>query len=504
MGNSLTTAGVMPVMRVRRLRVAAAVLATAVLGGCDVRAPGVDEPGPARGVAAPVEGPGGVSAAHAWRLVGVAAGERTVILAVEHGSCERVDGPRAVESAAAVEVTVGIVRDVPEDHVCNDVLATTTLAADLEVPLGERTLTGCGRASCTTAQPEDSLYLGPQAVADVVGDTIVAAVEDGEVTAHEADTGVVRWTRDDADLDVRVAGAASATAPDGTLLALLLGGGSQTVALDLATGEERWRIVENPVTTPSVAGEVLVYAVEDGTVRAYDTATGAPRWEVRLPGDPPQAVVAEGDAVVVLHGQGQVLGPGDDPDAFTTVGAAEVTALDLATGAVRWRAATAGGPQQLVVAGDLVVVHVVGGLYGFELGGGAERWRQVPLHEDCWELQAGRQAITFRSGSGGKLRGVDLRTGARTDLAGPASGYGREATVGDLRVATDGLAVAAAGSDGGRRFRTPLRAIAGLAGGDADVVVVPTALGLTAIDAADGTVRWSRDRPLEALLTPTR
>lgn len=351
MGNSLTTAGVMPVMRVTRLRVAAAVLATAVLGSCDVRAPGVDEPGPARGVAAPVEGPGGVSAAHAWRLVGVAAGERTVILAVEHGSCERVDGPRAIESAAAVEVTVGIVRDVPEDHVCNDVLATTTLAADLEVPLGERTLTGCGRASCTTAQPEDSLYLGPQAVADVVGDTIVAAVEDGEVTAHEADTGVVRWTRDDADLDVRVAGAASATAPDGTLLALLLGGGSQTVALDLATGEERWRIVENPVTTPSVAGEVLVYAVEDGTVRAYDTATGAPRWEVRLPGDPPQAVVAEGDAVVVLHGQGQVLGPGDDPDAFTTVGAAEVTALDLATGAVRWRAATAGGPQQLVVAG---------------------------------------------------------------------------------------------------------------------------------------------------------
>lgn len=304
----------------------------------------------------------------AWGLVGVAEDDRAVVVRVGHGPCEAVDGVEALESTGGVEVTVRLAPTVPPDG-CGDVLVVDTVAATLTAPLDGRRLTGCLRPSCTEADP-DRLLTGPVDVVDVAGDAVVVA-DDRDVRALDRDTGEPRWERSAAELDVRVGAVGAATAPDGHPLAVLHGGGSQTVALDLATGEPRWRVSENPYTQPGLDGPVLAYALEDGTVKAFDTATGAARWELRLPGETPAAVVVAGDAVVVLGGERQAFGPGDGPDDAGAVGSTRVTALDAGTGQVRWVASAAGGPQQLTVADDLVVAHVTGGLYGFERATGA-------------------------------------------------------------------------------------------------------------------------------------
>lgn len=53
----------------------------------------------------------------------------------------------------------------------------------------------------------------------------------------------------------------------------------------------------------------------------------------------------------------------------------------------------------------------------------------------------------------------------------------------------------------GERFDVELRALAGLPDGTGDLLVVPTALSVVALDPRDGTRRWTWDRPLDDVLT---
>ncbi|MBV9946947.1 MAG: PQQ-binding-like beta-propeller repeat protein [Myxococcales bacterium] len=101
-------------------------------------------------------------------------------------------------------------------------------------------------------------------------------------------------------------------------------GGIQLVALDEATGVTRWGPVNFP--DPSVkhnhaydSGRIFVTDQTDGTVRAFDAATGAPLWV--------STVSAYSDAPPTAYGGLLYLG-----------GSGTVTAVDEKTGATVWTA----------------------------------------------------------------------------------------------------------------------------------------------------------------------
>ena len=88
----------------------------------------------------------------------------------------------------------------------------------------------------------------------------------------------------------------------------------------------RWRVeVGAPPLSASVGADgAHAYLATAGAVRAYDLATGAPRWSAAGPSSRPDILVSDGRLVVAASG---------------VTNAGEVVALDAASGAVRWRAA---------------------------------------------------------------------------------------------------------------------------------------------------------------------
>lgn len=125
------------------------------------------------------------------------------------------------------------------------------------------------------------------------------------------------------------------------------------VALDAATGRERWRYVNGDgagpratIGAPVVAGDLLLLADnKGGAFIALDRATGRERWRVTTGleyGGPAQApVVADG----VAYGTAQ--------DTF-------VYAIDLASGRVLWKAYpedTSGGRNQAVCGSVVLTNH---------------------------------------------------------------------------------------------------------------------------------------------------
>jgi outer membrane protein assembly factor BamB/predicted phosphodiesterase len=107
-----------------------------------------------------------------------------------------------------------------------------------------------------------------------------------------------------------------------------LGGGDQggVVALELATGAERWRHVtkRSVRAAPAVGGGVVVVGLVDGEVHGLDAATGAPIWTYQ---------VSEGlDSRV-----GALFAAPTIADGTVYVGVQRhFAALDLATGVERW------------------------------------------------------------------------------------------------------------------------------------------------------------------------
>jgi 3',5'-cyclic AMP phosphodiesterase CpdA len=184
------------------------------------------------------------------------------------------------------------------------------------------------------------------------------------------------------------------------------------VALDAATGAQRWRHGEPSavVHSPIVAGDAVVAVSVTGALVALDAATGTERWRAQL-GDPGVrwcfgAPAVVGDSVVA-GGSGHVaclsvadgtehwartdLAPDDWPTAWGSPVAAGATvvvafanervhlcALDAATGETRWstRGHELTAPcSSPIVAGDRVVATTVNGwLTAWSLSGGERLW----------------------------------------------------------------------------------------------------------------------------------
>jgi outer membrane protein assembly factor BamB len=176
---------------------------------------------------------------------------------------------------------------------------------------------------------------------------------------------------------------------------LLIGGPEAPLeARSLADGRITWT-TRTPVTPPFAASSGLLLAIGGGRLYAFDTATGRTRWNVAVAGDSRGPTVS-GDTVLfsagatlfahrvadgspVWHAElgAEALTPVATGGSLAVVALSDnaVIALDLATGAVRWRV-TRDLASAAVAVGDTRVYHTTtnGKLCGLLPRGGREDW----------------------------------------------------------------------------------------------------------------------------------
>ena len=230
------------------------------------------------------------------------------------------------------------------------------------------------------------------------------------------------------------------------------------VALDAATGIERWRIERGPWLGPPGAAAYADGAVFVGTrepdgelrpvLRALEAATGEERWGLPLPG-----AVFPDEWLIPLAAGGVVYVAALDGHAY---------ALDAATGQQRWRVevGNVSFQQPALADGVLVFLHEEG-LLALDAATGHERWRGGPRGGWSVTVDGGRVYASGRgaSGSEGVLHVLDAASGGEVWSFTGATGM----SIGELAVA--GGTVYASGS---REFY--------------------------ALDAETGDVRWQRER----------
>lgn len=316
---------------------------------------------------------------------------------------------------------------------------------------------GCGRggpglavASLPVARPDTGAAgpvatevwrrdVGPSVFAAprLEGGVVVVATGKGDVIALSPETGGRLWAR---GLGGPVRG--FAVVGDRVYAATDRRGG-KVAALALRDGRELWaRQVGAVAYTPLVAGDVVVVAADSGTVTALDAATGAVRWSARLAGSiaaPPAA--ADGAVLVATR-------------------ADTLYHLEPASGAILARTplpARVSAP--LVARGDVMLVPLYSGeVAGFDPAARVIRWRAevgapvlaapvVARDGDAYVLTEEATIWRIPAGSGAAEGVVELGGAA----LGALTLAGEQLIVGRLDGALIGLAL-----DGSVLWRTRL------------------------------------------------
>jgi outer membrane protein assembly factor BamB len=184
------------------------------------------------------------------------------------------------------------------------------------------------------------------------------------LVALDAATGDERWA-------VPLPVIPGVPSTDGVLVVLAPGDGS-LLAVDAVSGERRWvadavSLRAMPLARPALGEGVVVAGLADGSVVAIDTVSGTVAW--RYPGDgvPVASVSVSGESVLV--------------NASTTL-----TALDGATGSVTWTAPIQASAPMFPLASipgvteDTVLVGTtdatdVAAVLALDAATGLERWR---------------------------------------------------------------------------------------------------------------------------------
>ena len=323
----------------------------------------------------------------------------------------------------------------------------------------------------------------------LAGTTLVLAPIDGTLLGLDAATGAERWRADVAGASAPPASALFA-GPTAEGDDVFVGGQRRLVAIDARTGAEQWAMdpipaalawVDFAVLAPVAVGRGLVigtFAREQSGLVAVDRATGRVAWRVDESSAQPTAPGGTVDTLAVgIAGAPVIVGD----TVYIATSADEVAALEVDTGAVRWR--TSLDPR------------------GFDWGAailGTPAYARgilvVPtLYEDAVAVDAASGAVLWRhAGAGpGPLRVTHYRGAGET-------GYAASPVVADDVVwlaGTDGTLVALALETGAELVRVPLGApvLAGLAiRGDTLVVA-----------SFDGTVRaLGPGTPAEVVAAP--
>jgi outer membrane protein assembly factor BamB len=287
---------------------------------------------------------------------------------------------------------------------------------------------------------------GPAGPPAVAGDLVVHASGDGAGSAlvgRAMEDGREAWRT---FTDSAVAGGlavAQGVVYAGTREGVVL-------ALDAATGEERWRFEAQGAveTAPAVAGELLVAASEELrtgrlTIQAVDALGGSedPAWRFTPPGPPAAPAGAPAS---------------DGRRVFVAMSDGTIRALGLEDGQESWSAAARAvvSPSQVPAAADDLLVADRLYLYRLDLGTGEERW--VFQLADLRPLSGGR-ANSLRASSpavtgdtvligdgSGLLSAVDLASGRRVWRADIGAG-----PIGAVALSEAAVFVSSQGEGGG-------------------------------------------------------
>lgn len=275
-------------------------------------------------------------------------------------------------------------------------------------PLGLSLIAGvllaCGSDGGVTANDGGSAASSPAPDTAAPALPECGAGEQPLVTAFERETGGIRWVTCTAETGHRwLAGATDelvyvTVTPESPTDGSPATGSAELVALDTATGAERWRadlgsphvrIPNGPFPGGSGVAVVVTMggAAVNATILGLDATTGAEMWST--PG-PNVGYAADGDVVVAARGP---------------------AAYDRATGAPRWTASVTDTDllyADPVIADDLVVVGTNRGAVAFALDSGAERWRSTQVRG----VPAGAgDGVLVYSGQDDPTTGLDLDTG---------------------------------------------------------------------------------------------
>jgi outer membrane protein assembly factor BamB len=175
-------------------------------------------------------------------------------------------------------------------------------------------------------------------------------------------------------------------------------GENGVVALDKATGRQRWRYQERgseDIDTLSEAGGLL-YASGGGDVVALNRVSGEVRWHrARLGG---RAMAVNKDAVYAGDGDGYAY------------------ALDPVTGETRWRTRLSGSIDSVVIAagGTVYVTDDAGWTYALDATIGKRRWSFLgePVREGSGRVAA-TQDLAYILGPDERLHALDSASGVQ-------------------------------------------------------------------------------------------
>ncbi len=309
----------------------------------------------------------------------------------EEGPEALTPAPRALRFETRWEVEVeGL--DAASTFLCGDrlVVATPqhTVALDRED----------GGMIWGHAQPASASFMTGTVLVRVTGDGRVALcdLEDGESFAH-----------------VRVAPRLGgppcgvlATGGDAPPVVILAEGRAGLVAVDLRTGELRWRHTGEGVGTFGLrrAGRILLVTNGDGAVSALDVVTGELLW--RLAADGERFVLRpaiSGDVVVAVSGD-----PGSDRGTLYGV--------DLFSGRALWRRRLDAAPAGEPIAASDVAALAVGGardasLAAFEPADGTLRWMVRDPGVSCGAASLVVDRLLIANAPAGHVVALDLEDG---------------------------------------------------------------------------------------------
>jgi outer membrane protein assembly factor BamB len=290
-------------------------------------------------------------------------------------------------------------------------------------------------------------------------------------------------------------------------------GDSSLYALDRVRGTLLWRFAAGgPVhSSPAVARGLVIAATLGGRIFAVSATTGALRWSKQTGAVLPKNISPAGEwdfyaSSPVIVGETILIGAGDG----------NVYALDLTSGAERWRATTGGKVRATpsVKDGLVVVGSWDGRVYAFDLATGKTRWvhQTVGATLDLERAGYDRRAIqstaaiddgiVFFGSRDDGFYALDFRTGEQkwrsshgtSWVVGSPAVRGGKAYVGS----SDGHFIQCVDVASGREvWRTPVGAnVLSSPVLTGDLLVVGTAMTnagrgeLLALDAATGAARW--------------
>jgi eukaryotic-like serine/threonine-protein kinase len=258
--------------------------------------------------------------------------------------------------------------------------------------------------------------------------------------------------------------------------------------------------------SPAVEGDAVYIGDENGFVSALDEATGAIRWQVPV-GAPVNGPVTVADGIVLV---------GDD--------AGVIHGIDAATATSRWTFKT-GGPihSSATIVGDVAVFGSLdGNLYALDIATGRTAWGPVTTPGPISRSVAASGGLIY-AGSGGLTPDLPATLGAYDSATGtlswsrplesgntstPSVGGGRVFVSGglDTTSAPGGRLYAFDATTGAPAWPTSFPAPAGskiliVALSNEAVYAADTKGSLYALDAATGSQLWSA--PIGSTLSPS-